>query len=383
MSMNGVPLIASMRINLKTLLNYSSYSEFMGIPASKLTDTYLFPWYNNATAGGLSSQLRFANAGSVETDVTVKVGGISYGPYPLLPNESTRVTLENVDSGPVEVKSSGGVPIIASMRINLKTLPTFSSYTEFLGLSASSTVSTKYVFPWYNNATSGGLSSQLRFGNIGNASTTVSIKIGGVTQPTTYTLAPNESARVTLENVDNGPVEVFSSGNVPIIASMRVNLKTNPTYSSYSEFLGLPGAVLSETKYLFPWYNNATAGGLQSQLRFANVGDSTTTVRIKIGGVTQPTTYTLAPYESARVTFDNVDSGPLEVFSSENVPIIASMRVNLKTNGLYSSYSEFLGLSVGSPLGLPGNELSPSYWFPWYNNATSGGLNSQLRFGVP
>ncbi|HSJ88719.1 MAG TPA: hypothetical protein VK909_16015, partial [Anaerolineales bacterium] len=381
-STDGMSLVASTAILLKTLPSYSSYTEFMGIPAGKLTDTYLFPWYNNASAGGLSSQLRFGNVGNASTVVTIKIGGVTQPQtFTLAPNESARATFDNLDAGPVEVKSSGGVPIIASMRINLKKLPTYSSYSEFLGLSASSTVGTRYIFPWYNNATAGGLSSQLRFGNVGNASTVVTIKIAGVTQPDTYTLAPNESARVTLDNVDNGPVEVLSSAGVPIIAAMRVNLKTNPTYSSYAEFMGLPGALLSETRYLFPWYNNATAGGLSSQLRFGNVGNTSTTVSIKIGGVTQPTTYTLAPNESARVTFDNVDAGPVEVISTGSVPIIASMRVNLKSNAIYSSYSEFMGMSVGN--GMPGDELSTTYWLPWYNNANAGGLSSQLRFAAP
>ncbi len=380
-STNGVPIIASMRINLKTLPSYASYSEFMGIPASKLTDTYLFPWYNNATTGGLSSQLRFGNVGSDPTLVTVTIGGVERGSYPLDPNESARVTFDNVDAGPVEVTSSGGVPIIASMRINLKTLPSYSSYSEFMGLSASATPGTSYLFPWYNNATTGGLSSQLRFGNVGSDPTLVTVTIGGVERGS-YPLDPNESARVTFDNVDAGPVEVTSSGGVPIIASMRINLKTLPSYSSYSEFMGLPGAMLTETRYLFPWYNNATTGGLSSQLRFGNVGSDPTLVTVTIGGVERGS-YPLDPNESARVTFDNVDAGPVEVSSSGGVPIIASMRINLKSLPAYSSYSEFMGLSVGSSVGMPGNELSSTYWFPWYNNATTGGLSSQLRFGVP
>ena len=382
LSTNGVPLIASTAINLKKLPDYLSYTEFMGIPASKLTDTYIFPWYNNATAGGLSSQLRFGNVGNAETDVTVKIGGVSYGPYHLGLNASQRVSFDNVDAGPVEVKSSDGVPIIASMRINLKSMPIYSSYTEFLGLSASSTAGTKYIFPWYGNANAGGVQSQLRFGNVGGGTTTVTIKIGGVTQSPTYILDPNESQRVIFDNLDAGPLEVTSSGGVPIIASMRVNLKTNPTYSSYSEFIGLPGATLTETRYLFPWYNNATAGGLQSQLRFGNVGNAETDVMVKIGGVLYGP-YHLGLNASQRLSFDNLDAGPVEVFSSGGVPIIASMRINLKTNALYSSYSEFMGLSMGAPLGMPGNQLSTTYWFPWYNNATAGGLSSQLRFGVP
>ncbi|HSJ88952.1 MAG TPA: PQQ-dependent sugar dehydrogenase, partial [Anaerolineales bacterium] len=326
-SSDGIQLISSEQINLKTNAAYTSYTELMGIPASKLTDTYIFPWYNNADAGGLSSQLRFGNVGNVTTTVTIKIGGVTQPTtYTLAPNESARVSLDNIDNGPVEVKSSGGVSIIASMRINLKKMPAYSSYTEFLGLSASSTVGTKYTFPWYNNANAGGLSSQLRFGNVGNAHTTVTIKVAGVTQPQTYTLAPNGSARVELTNVDSGPVEVFSSAGVPIIASQRINLKTNPTYSSYSELMGLPSTTLSETRYLFPWYNNANSGGLSSQLRFANVGNASTVVSIKIGGVTQPQTYTLAPNGSARVELPNVDNGPVEVFSNGQ-PIIASIRV--------------------------------------------------------
>jgi len=285
-----------------------------------------------------------------------------------------RVMYPGVDNGPVQVKSSGGVPIVASMRINMRRNPTYTSYSEFMGLSGNSTVGTSYLFPWYNNV---GLESQLRFGNVGSSSTTVTVTIGGVAQPVTYTLGPNESARVMYAGVDAGPVQVKSSGGVPIVASERVNLRTHPTYSSYSEFMGLPGTTLTDTKYLFPWYNNV---GLESQLRFGNVGSSSTVVTIKLHGVAQPVTYTLAPNESARVMYPGVDDGPVQVESSGGVPIIASMRINLRTHPTYSSYSEFMGLSMGTPVGLPGNLLSSTYWFPWYNNL---GLDSQLRFGVP
>src|SRR5574339_207896 len=163
--------------------------------------------------------------------------------------------------------------------------------------------------------------SQLRFGNVGSQPTTVTIKVGGVTQSPTYLLDPNQSARVTLPSVDNGPVEVSSSGGVPIIASQRINLKTHPTFASYTEIMGFPGASLTDTRYLFPWYNNTAYGGLDSQLRFGNAGTLPTTVSIKIGGVTQPTTYLLAPNQSARVTLPNIDNGQVEVFS-DGQPLI-------------------------------------------------------------
>ncbi len=178
--------------------------------------------------------------------------------------------------------------------------------------------------------------------------------------------------------VDNGPIKIRSTDGRKIIAAMRVIWQEPGYRSSYSELMGLPKEQLS-SEYWFPWYNNATAGGIQSQLRFGNVGNAETDVTVKINGVTYGP-YHLGLNGSQRITLDNVDAGPVEVKSSGGVPIIASMRVNLKTNPTYSSYSEFMGMSVGSPLGMPGNELSTTYWFPWYNNI---GLDTQLRFGMP
>jgi hypothetical protein len=165
---------------------------------------------------------------------------------------------------------------------------------------------------------------------------------------------------------------------VPIIAAMRINLKTNNAYSSYTELMGQPGATVTDTRYIFPWYNNT--GLLDSQLRFANVGTASTTVTIKVGG-SLAGSFNLDPKASMRVSLLNVDSGPVEVSSSGGVPIIAALRINLKKNSAFSSYFEFMGMSTGSPLGLPGNQLSTTYWFPWYNN--TGQLDSQLRFGMP
>ena len=44
----------------------------MGLPLEQLSDTYVFPGYNNVT---LNEQLRISNVDTVETTVTVKIGG--------------------------------------------------------------------------------------------------------------------------------------------------------------------------------------------------------------------------------------------------------------------------------------------------------------------
>jgi hypothetical protein len=93
---------------------------------------------------------------------------------------------------------------------------------------------------------------------------------------------------------------------------------------------------------------------------------------VTIGGVVRGT-YTLAPNASQRVSYP-LNAGPVVIQSSGNIPIIASMRVAYFDNaiGKWTSFAEMMG--------LPKEQLTTSYLFPWYNNVN---LNTPLRFGVP
>ena len=48
------------------------------------------------------------------------------------------------------------------------------------------------------------------------------------------------------------------------------------------------------------------------------------------------------------------------------------MRVAYNNGTAWTNFSEVMG--------MPANQLTTAYWFPWYNNL---GLNTQVRFGVP
>jgi len=62
----------------------------------------------------------------------------------------------------VVIQSSGGVPIIASLRVAYTPDGgvTWTSFAEMMGLPQSQ-LTTSYYFPWYNNVD---LDTQLRFG---------------------------------------------------------------------------------------------------------------------------------------------------------------------------------------------------------------------------
>ena len=65
-----------------------------------------------------------------------------------------------MDSGPLVVQSSGGVPIIAALRDALTVNGVVESWTQLMGLPGGS-LSATFLLPAYNNVT---LDEQLRFG---------------------------------------------------------------------------------------------------------------------------------------------------------------------------------------------------------------------------
>jgi hypothetical protein len=210
------------------------------------------------------------------------------------------------------------------------------------------------------------LDTQLRFGNVSNSTASVRVYIGGVEMPGgPFVLAPGESTRQSFVGINNGPVEIVS--NVNIVAAERVIYKVNGVRTSFTEMMGLPVSQLSST-YWLPWYDNV---GLDTQLRFGNVSNSTASVRVYIGGVEMPGgPFVLAPGESRRQSFAGINNGPVQIVS--NVNIVAAERVILKVNNTPTSFSEMMG--------LPNSLLSSTYWLPWYNNID---LYTELRFGAP
>ncbi len=128
-----------------------------------------------------------------------------------------------------------------------------------MGLPAGQ-VSDTYVFPAYSNTT---VDEQLRFGNVDTVDFTVTITIGGIVRGS-YLLHPSQAVRVNYAGVDSGPVVVQGTPGVKIIAAERDSWWDGAKWSSFSQLMGLPSSLLSDS-YVFPAYNNVT---LDEQLRF-------------------------------------------------------------------------------------------------------------------
>jgi hypothetical protein len=364
-STNGVtPIVASERA-IQYFQNSASYSEMMSYPANKLTTKYWFPWYNNVS---YSTQLRVSNLGSNSAQVKIIAAGNEVDNFNVAAGETRRIAY-NLDKGPLQVVSMDGLtPILASEQF-IQTYQNSSSFAEMTGYPANQ-LTVAYWFPWYNNVS---YSTQLRVSNMGSTSTQIRV-FAGSTPVDTFTLDAGESKRISYPSLDSGPLYVASTDGVtPILASERF-IQTYLNSASYSEMMGYPTSQLT-TGYCFPWYNNTfeEAVAVSSQLRVSNMSRGSAQVKVYLGG-SAIETFTLSAGAGRRVSYPGVNSGSLCVVSTDGAtPILASERF-ISTYQNSSSYSEMIG--------YPMNQLTTTYWFPWYNNAT-GGLSSELRFGLP
>ncbi|HNO94238.1 MAG TPA: M35 family metallo-endopeptidase [Anaerolineales bacterium] len=257
------PIVAAERIIYNPTGSLpTSFSEMMGLPASQVNTTFVFPWYNNLF---LDTQLRFANVSGSTATVNVYIGGTLMPGSPFtLPasgaGQSKLISFAGIDSGPVRIVSNQ--PIVASERTIYNPGTGNTSFTEMMGLPES-LVNTTYYFPWYNNLF---LDTQLRFGNVSGVPASVRVYIGGVEMagsPFALTASgTGQSLRISFAGIDNGPVKIVS--DQPIVAAEREIYLIGGVPVSFTEMMGLPNSLLNSS-YWFPWYNNLY---LDTQLRF-------------------------------------------------------------------------------------------------------------------
>jgi hypothetical protein len=153
-------IVASARVIYRTSAGMpTSYSEMMALPNAQLGNTYWLPWYNNV---GLSTQLRLANVSGSPASVHVFIGGkeMAGSPFTLGANTGIRRSFRGVDSGPVQIVSDHGLPIVASTRVIYRVNNTLASYSELMGFPAGQ-LDTIFWLPWYNNVE---LNTSLIFG---------------------------------------------------------------------------------------------------------------------------------------------------------------------------------------------------------------------------
>jgi hypothetical protein len=358
-STNGLPFLSEQQVIYRVNGVDTSFSEMLALPNNQLDTIYWLPWYNNKT---LNTHMRIANVSPSQASVYVSIGGVKMAgsPFTLAPGQSIRKSFAGIDKGPVKIESN--VDIVASERVIYNVKGVDTSYSEMMALP-NDQLDTIYWLPWYNSKY---LDTQLRIANVSPSQASVHVSIGELeVAGSPFTLAPGQSIRKSFAGIDKGPVKIES--NVDIVASERVVYNVNGVATSYSEMMALPNDQLGTT-YWLPWYDKVN---MDMQLRFANVSNTTATVRVFMAGVeVAGSPFTLAPGQSIRKNFAGINTGPVKIVSTQN--IVAAERVFYMANGTSTSFSE--------KMGLPDSLLDTIYWLPWYDKVN---MDTQLRFVVP
>jgi hypothetical protein len=155
----------------------------------------------------------------------------------------------------------------------------------------------------------------------------------------------------------NGPVRVVATNGINIVTSQWT---LSGTSNSFNETMGYPFDQFA-TEYWFPWYDHGYPFVLGSNVRtWILVGNpsasATAHVNIYIDGVLQTgSPFTILPGDRVTPRWRGSIAGPVHVVS--DIPVFASERVFTVPE---DSFNEVMG--------VPGDQLTSEYWFPWYDS---------------
>ncbi|MHB8168746.1 MAG: glucosaminidase domain-containing protein [Thermoleophilia bacterium] len=342
-----------------------SFNETQGIPATSLSTTFYFPWYDSKPANGMAgSWLLVGNEGSGDARVEVYIGGRKMhdpanpaNDYFTIP-AGGRITPQFTDvmGGPVRVVSTSGQQLLASERVLYH-----DSFNEVPGTPAAR-LSDAYEFTWYDSQQSHGMNGNwLLVSNQGSLPADVQIWIGPTLAATFSSaggnaLAPGAVVTPSFPGLMNGPVRVVSTNHQPLIASQRV------LYSdSFSEVMGVPTATL-DTQYFFSWYDNRREDSMKGDwILVANAGSRPAEVNVFVGdnlvaSYSANTGNPIPPGGIVTPSFPQMMDGPVHVHCLNGQPLLASQRVLFR-----DSFEEVQG--------TPPAEIVADQWFSWYDSA--------------
>jgi hypothetical protein len=312
----------------------ASFSESIGIPGDQLTTEYWFPWYDFTQ---VSTWIVIGNTSSVDpADVEIYIGGAFKEGKTIEPDGQWAPAYPGEFNGPVQVKSTNGVPILVSQRMLYN-----GGLQETLGFPATQ-LTTEYWYSWYDFTA---MSTWIVIGNTSSVdSADVEIYIGGALKES-KTIAANGQWAPAYPGEFDGPVQVKSTNGVKILTSQRAvyNGRLNET-------LGLPANQLTSDY----WYTLYDGTAMSTWIVVGNTSSiDMADVEIYIAGALVGS-QAIDPNGQWAPAYVGVLDGPVEVKSTNGVKIFTSQRL------LYNNYFK------ESP-GYPAPQLTTDYWFPWYD----------------
>ena len=318
-------------------------------------DTKLwFTWYDSSESR--RDVIHVVNPGPNSATIDLYVGGQKKtSGAVILPGAEWHVRYDGLIGGPVKIVSKYGQPITASKRTIWNEPTSSDSLEEVSSLSATSLFeasnqSTTWYFPWYDS--SEGRKDIIMVTNPGPNYAQVEILIAGEKTPDSpYLVEKGEVWTPRYSNVLNGPVEVISLNEQPILVSKRVLW---PDTRSFNETRGVPNQ-LADTVWWSPWYDSSD--GNKNIIHVINPNSQAAKINIYVDGQLKTSGATVPGGGEYHIRYDGLKGGPLKVVSTNGKSVIVSQRV------IWAGHSSF-----DETVAVPANQLDNTYWFPWYDS---------------
>jgi hypothetical protein len=233
---------------------------------------------------------------------------------------------------------------------------------------------TEYWFPWYDGVY---MTTWILVGNPSTSQTAyVDIYIGGVKKnDTPYTILPGENITPLFSGDLNGPVRVVSVTGSGTPSAINIFASERSTYlSSFNEVMGVPSDQFT-TEYWFPWYDGVY---MTTWILVGNPSlDQTAYVDIYIGGVKKNATpYPIPPSGNITPLFTGDVNGPVRVVSVTGDGTPSAINI-------FSSERSIYGGSFSEVMGMPLDQFTTAYWFPWVDQFDMNGMKTWVLVGNP
>jgi hypothetical protein len=189
-----------------------------------------------------------------------------------------------------------------------------------------------------------------------------------------YHLSPTSAT--TTANITPLAITVTANAKTKVVGTVDpvLTYSTLPSLLSGDSFTGALTRVGGEAVGQYAIQQGTLSAGSNYTLAFVGanltiVPPISSNMDVYIGGNWQKN-YLVQPSSSMRDSIPSINAGPVQLISTNHVPLMAAERVIYKVNNTPTSFSEMMA--------LPDSRLDDTYWMPWYNNVD---LDTQLRFG--
>ena len=340
-----------------------SFNEIPGTPASELSTSFYFPWYDCKVESSMPGNwILVANRGVGTATVEIFIGSTKMhdpnnpgNDFFTIP-EAGEITpiFPQIIGGPVKIVSTSGQLLMVSQRVLYK-----DSFNEVMG-TPEGKLSDSYDFTWYDSKPDGGMTANwILVANTGSSPADVEIWVGSnlmarYSAADGNAIAPGRIETPRFSNIRGGPVKVRSTNHQPLIASQRVLYR-----ESFSEVMGVPTDALG-SEYLFTWYDFQSPSMKGDWVLVANRGNIPADVDIYAGGILAARYSTaggnpIPVGEMVIPQFQGLMTGPVRVVSTNGQALMSSQRVLYR-----DSFEEVQGIR---PSTFTGDQ-----WFTWYDS---------------